>query len=279
MIALVTGTSSGFGMRIALKLAEQGCHVVATMRDLSRKDNLLEQAAKRNVADRMDILRLDVTDGEAAGQVVRQIIEKHGRIDVLVNNAGYAQGGMIEEVPLSDWRAQMETNFFAAVRLTQLVIPHMRKQRSGVVVNISSVNGRMPLPGFGPYSASKFALEAFSESLRLELSPFGIRVVLIEPGAYRTDIWSKGFGLMHAPEDSPYKEMREAIFAMARQSAEQAPDPGEVADRIASLLQQPNPPLRHLLGRGIRAGVTARSLLPWNWYERMIHRILGKVHR
>lgn len=274
MIILVTGTSSGFGKLTALAFAEQGHRVIATMRDPDRSGPLLEEARRRQVADWIDICRLDVTDGDEAEQVIHSVINRYGRLDVLINNAGYAQGGMIEEVPLDRWREQMETNFFAVVRLTRLAIPHMRQQRSGLVVNVSSISGRMALPGFGPYSASKFALEGFSESLRLELAPFGIRVVLVEPGSYRTDIWQKGFDQVPTQPDSPYHRLMDAVFRQARKSAEGAPDPVTVAERIAALAGQNRPPLRHPLGRGIRAALAARSLLPWNWYERMIYRLL-----
>lgn len=278
MITFITGASSGFGLLTALACAGRGHRVIAAMRDPGRKERLFEMAAERKVADRIEVCRLDVTDEEAAIAAVESVIRRYGRLDMLVNNAGYAQGGMVEDVPLADWRAQMETNFFAVVRLTRLVIPHMRQQQSGLIVNVSSISGRMALPGFGPYSASKFALEGFSESLRLELAPFGIGVVLVEPGAYRTEIWQKGFDRMHASPDSPYRELTEAVFRQARRSAERAPDPAEVAAHIAAMGDRSRPPLRHPLGRGIRAALAARSLLPWNLYERMLLGMLGIRH-
>lgn len=234
----------------------------------------MEEAHRQQVAELIDICRLDVNDAAEAGHVMETVIARHGRLDVLVNNAGYAQGGMVEEVPLDEWRAQMETNFFAAVRLTQLAVPHMRRQRSGLIVNVSSISGRMALPGFGPYSASKFALEGFSESLRLELAPFGIRVILVEPGSYRTAIWDKGFGRVPANPDSPYRPLQDAVFRQARKSAGRAPDPVAVAERIAAMAGQTRLPLRHPMGRGVRAALAARSLLPWNLYERLLFRML-----
>lgn len=276
LIVVVTGTSSGFGKLSALAFAEQGHRVIATMRNPDRSGPLMDEARRRQVADLIDICRLDVTDAAEAEQVMETVIARYGKLDVLVNNAGYAQGGMIEEVPLDEWRAQMETNFFAVVRLTQLAVPHMRRQRSGLIVNVSSISGRMALPGFGPYSASKFALEGFSESLRLELAPFGIRVVLVEPGSYRTEIWDKGFDRVPEQPDSPYRPLQDAVFRQARHSAAHAPDPIAVAERIVALAGQTRPPLRHPMGRGIRAALAARSLLPWNWYERLLFRLLGE---
>lgn len=274
-VIFITGTSSGFGMLTAVECAARGHRVIAAMRDPGRKDRLLELAGGRQAADRIDIVPLDVTDEDAASRAIADAVGRYGRLDMLVNNAGYAQGGMAEDVPLSAWRAQMETNFFAAVRLVQLVLPHMRQRRSGLIVNVSSISGRVAMPGFGPYCASKFALEGFSEALRLELAPFGIRVVLVEPGSYRTDIWRKGFELAVRSADSPYRDLAESVFRMARQSAERAPDPAEVARRIADLADDPAPPLRLPLGRGVRSLLAVRSLLPWNWYERMIRRALG----
>lgn len=262
-------------MLTALACAAKGHRVIAAMRDPGRQGRLLAEAGKRRLADRIEVCPLDVNDGEAAARAIADVIARHGRLDMLVNNAGYARGGMVEEVPLAEWRAQMETNFFAAVRLAQLAAPHMRKQRSGIIVNVSSISGRMALPGFGPYSASKFALEGFTEALRLELAPFGIRVVLVEPGAYRTAIWQKGFDLVQPQPASPYRALTEAVFRKARQSAERAPDPAEVAERIAALADRPAPPLRLPMGRGVRAAVAVRSLLPWKLYERMLRRLLG----
>jgi len=275
MIVLITGASSGFGLLTALACAGRGHRVIAAMRDPAKQDGLLAMAVERGVQHLIDVCKLDVTKEEEAVRTVETVIERYGRLDVLVNNAGFARGGMIEEVPLEDWRDQMETNFFAVVWLTQLVVPHMRRQGAGLIVNVSSISGRMAMPGFGPYSASKFAVEGFSESLRLELAPFGVHVVLVEPGSYKTDIWRKGFNLVKTSPDSPYRDMTEAVFRTARQTAEQAGDPGEVAELIAALAGHPHPPLRHPIGRGMKPALAARSLLPWNWYERMVRRILG----
>ena len=161
------------------------------MRDLGRSGRLEEAAQKAGVRERIDMRQLDVTNFDAIAGVVDGIVRDHGRIDVLVNNAGFSSAGFVEDTQLAELRHQMETNFFGAVAMTKAVLPIMRKQRSGHIIQITSVGGRAPAPMLSSYSASKFALEGWSESLRIEVHSLGIRVVLIEPGAYDTDIWER----------------------------------------------------------------------------------------
>ncbi|MGF7033375.1 NAD(P)-dependent dehydrogenase (short-subunit alcohol dehydrogenase family) [Paenibacillus mucilaginosus] len=272
--ALVTGASSGLGLRIAAALAAEGWMVAAAMRDLSKGEALLEAARRAGAEEWVDCRKLDVCDEEAVRHTVREVAEDYGRIDVLVNNAGYAVGGYTEDIPMEAWRAQFETNFFGLVALTQAVLPLMREQRRGRIVNISSISGRAGFPGYGPYAASKFAVEGFSEALRLEMQPYGVDVVLIEPGAYRTEIWRKGFEGIHAPEGSPYRRELEAVLRYSQRTAEAAPDPQEVADAVLRVLRAPRPKLRYPLGRGVALSLLGRSLLPWHWYERIVRRML-----
>lgn len=188
-VVLITGTSSGFGLLASAALARKGCHVIATMRNLDKKDRLLE--ATENVKDRITVMKLDITNHDEIEQVVESVMGKYGTIDVLVNNAGYAQGGFVEEIEMEKWREQLETNFFGTLAMTKAEVPHMRERGQGTIINVSSISGRMAMPGLAPYSASKFALEGFSESLRFELLPLGIHVVLVEPGSYKTPICRK----------------------------------------------------------------------------------------
>lgn len=274
-VAIVTGASSGFGMMTAVELAKRGFIAVATMRDESKRTALDQAASAAGVASLVEVVRLDVTDADRAAAVVASVAQRYGRIDALVNNAGIAVGGYTEEVPMEGWRRQMETNFFGLVSVTQAVIPHMRLRRAGTIINVSSVSGRIGFPGYAPYAASKFAVEGFSESLRHELAPFGIRVVLIEPGAYRTDIWSKGLSDIASRPDSPYAASLERVLAYSRRAAETSPDPVEVAEAIARIASAPRTPrLRYMLGRGSRLGYIAKALLPWRWYEAMIRKLL-----
>jgi NAD(P)-dependent dehydrogenase (short-subunit alcohol dehydrogenase family) len=273
-IALVTGASSGFGLLTSIALAQKGYHVIATMRDLSRSDSLMQQAEKAGVTSFIDTLILDVTIPTSIEQAVSAIMKKYGRIDVLINNAGFAVGGYVEDVPMEAWRSQLETNVFGVIATTKAVLPFMRASQSGCIINVSSVSGLSAFPGYAPYSTSKFAIEGFSESLRLEMRPFGIRVHLVEPGAYRTEIWRKGFETIHTTEASPYWQRLSRVLAYSRKASMTAPDPQEVADVIARLVDRPVSKLRYPLGRGVQMGLLARSLLPWKWYEGLLNRLL-----
>lgn len=189
-IAVVTGSSSGIGLITAVELAAQGHRVVASMRDLGRSSRLEDAAQKAGVRDRLDLRRIDITENDSLPDAVNAIVREHGCIDVLVNNAGFSSGGFAEDVSLAELRHQMETNFFGNVAMSKAVLPVMRKQRSGHIIQIASIAGRMAAPLVSSYSASKFALEGWSEALRIEVHSLGIRVVLVEPGDYETDIWS-----------------------------------------------------------------------------------------
>ena len=184
-IAVVTGSSSGIGLLTAIEFARSGYRVVGTMRDLGRRERLDDTAQKAGVGDRIDVRQLDVTNYDAMPTVVDDIIRDHGRIDVLVNNAGFSTSAFAEDVQLHELRDQMETNFFGAVAMTKAVLPVMRKQRSGHIVQVSSVSGEMPVPMLSSYTASKFALEGWSEALRVEVRSLGIRVVIVQPGSVR----------------------------------------------------------------------------------------------
>ncbi|MFC5450355.1 SDR family oxidoreductase [Paenibacillus aestuarii] len=273
-VALVTGASSGFGMLTSIALAKNGYYVIATMRDPAKQSPLLALAEGAGIEQRLEIMQVDVTVHESIDRAVGEVIRKHGRIDVLVNNAGYAIGGYVEDVPMEAWKEQLETNVFGVIAAAKAVLPHMRAQASGCIINLSSVSGLTAYPGFAPYSTSKFAIEGFSESLRLEMKPYGVRVVLVEPGAYRTDIWSKGFAGVYTTEASPYWSRLSKLLQMVKQTAGSAPDPQEVADAIVSIAGRSRPKLRYPLGRGVRLGLWSRSLLPWKWYEAVVLRML-----
>jgi NAD(P)-dependent dehydrogenase (short-subunit alcohol dehydrogenase family) len=242
------------------------------MRDLSRNLELARLAEQAGISDRLQYIRLDVTDANSVQNVVQTVLQNNGRIDMLVNNAGFALGGFIEEVSMDDWRRQMETNFFGLVAVTRAVLPIMREQKQGLIINLSSVSGLSGFPGYAPYAASKFAVEGFTESLRHEMSSFGVRVVLVEPGAYRTPIWNKGLGEIQRSDDSPYKEKLDAVLRYSQQAGETAPDPQEVADLIAHIARMRAPRLRYALGKGSRLLIIGKLLLPWKWLEWIIAR-------
>ncbi len=245
------------------------------MRDLSRR-SLLDQAAQRaDARERIDVRPLDISDFDAIPRVVRQILADYGRLDVLVNNAGFVFAGFVEDIRLGELRAQMDTNFFGHVALTQAVLPAMRAQQAGHIIMVSSESGRMGSPGIGSYSASKFALEGWSETLRIECRALGIKVVLVEPGAFKTDIWDRNVRLNESlvAGDSPNQERGRRLkeWAVTVPKA----DPRRVAELIARIAEDPNPRLRYMIGRDARLRWWLRNLLPWRWYERLVLRKVG----
>ncbi len=202
------------------------------------------------------------------------VVQEHGRLDVLVNNAGFPLAGFAEDVSLEELRRQFETNFFGAVAMTKAVLPTMRRQGSGHIIMISSIGGLNGAVTVSSYSASKFALEGWSESLRLELNALGIKVVLVEPGAFKTDIWTRGavMGEKATQESSPNIQrslrMRDRVKAMPKR------DPMEVARLIASIAQDPNPKLRYLVGRDAKIQLALKRILPWKWNEKLVANFL-----
>jgi NAD(P)-dependent dehydrogenase (short-subunit alcohol dehydrogenase family) len=275
-IALITGTSSGFGFLTALTLARKGYLVAATVRDISKQERLRQEAERAGLLENIKFYLLDVTDDAGISQVVSSIMEEYGRIDVLVNNAGFAIGGYTEEVSMEDWRKQMETNFFAVVAMSKAVLPSMRERGEGTIINISSVSGRVGFPGYAPYAASKFAVEGFSEALRLEMLPYGVRVVLVEPGAFRTEIWEKGFETISSPANSPYRAKMEAMLSYSHKAAASAPPPQGVADLIAQIAELPQPRLRYPIGQGSVLLLFGKAVLPWRRFERIITGFLNR---
>jgi NAD(P)-dependent dehydrogenase (short-subunit alcohol dehydrogenase family) len=207
-VAVITGCSSGIGLLTAVELASRGYRVVATMRNLDRRGRLDQASAQANVAGKIDIRQLDVTNHETISSVVTSIINDYGRIDVLVNNAGFPLAGFAEDIQLSELREQFETNFFGHVAVTKAVLPTMRSQGSGHIIMVSSVSGRTGQPSLSSYASSKFALEGWTESLRMEMFSLGIRVVLIEPGAYDTDIWERNARLAKKAMDGTSPKWR-----------------------------------------------------------------------
>jgi len=271
-IAVVTGSSSGIGLLTTIEFARNGYQVVATMRDLGRAGRLEEAVQKAGVRDRLDLRRLDVTEFDSLPGAIDDIVRAHGRIDVLVNNAGFSVAGFGEDLTLGEIRLQFETNFFGNVAMTKAVLPVMRQQNSGHIVQVASVAGRLGQPLLGAYSSSKFALEGFSESLRIETHSLGIRVVLVEPGAFDTDIWTRNVVIGQGAIDpnSPNKERSQRFTEFVKQSAKNRRDAREIAQLILRIANDPNPKLRYLIGTDAKIQVWLRRILPWKSYERMI---------
>jgi NAD(P)-dependent dehydrogenase (short-subunit alcohol dehydrogenase family) len=273
-IALITGSSSGFGLLTSIELAKAGFRVVATMRDLGRRERLDQAAAAAGVAAQLDIRALDVTDFDSLPAFVDAVVHDYGRLDVLVNNAGFAVAGFLEDIKLEELRRQFETNFFGAVAMTKAVLPAMRRQHSGHIIMVSSIGGLLGTVTIGSYSASKHALEGWSESLRLEANSLGIKVVLVEPGSFQTDIWTRGamLGDQVTKETSPNIQrmlrMRDLIQALPKNDAI------EVARKITSIAQDPNPKLRYVVGRDAKIQLALKRILPWKWHEKIVAKYL-----
>lgn len=273
-IALVTGSSSGFGLLTSVELAKAGFRVVATMRDLGRRERLDQAVAAAGVGERIDVRSLDVTRFDTIPGFVDGMIRDYGRIDVLVNNAGFAVAGFAEDIKLEELRLQFETNFFGAVAMTKAVLPAMRQQRSGHIIQVSSITGLHGSVTVSSYSASKHALEGWSETLRLEVNALGIKVVLVEPGAFQTDIWTRGavMGEKAITPSSPNIKRSQRM----RKTFDKLPkaDPIAVARAIVAIAQNPNPKLRYLVGRDAKMQLAMKRILPWKWHEKVIANFL-----
>ncbi|WP_216828561.1 SDR family oxidoreductase [Alkalihalobacterium elongatum] len=271
-IVLITGTNSGFGYLSTLKLASQGYTVIATMRNLSKQTALRSEVKQKKLTDRIEILPLDVTNQEHIEQVQQYVERQYGKIDILINNAGYSTGGITELLDLEEWKAQFETNLFGVIAVTKAFLPMMRERRQGKIINIGSISGHVGFPGLGPYVSSKFALSGFSESLRLELLPFNIHVSIVEPGSYKTDIWEKALSKINLTTESEYDEFLQKIYAEAKRSGEQAACPDEVIEVITNICRSKNPKFRYPVGKGIRSVIFMKNILPWSWFEAIVRR-------
>ena len=245
-VAVVTGTSSGIGFETALALARDGYYTYATMRDITKSDKIKELVQKENL--KIDVLELDVDSENSAKTAIKHILDQKQRIDVLVNNAGWALWGCVENVSVDEFKTQFETNFFSIIRLIHEVAPTMRKQSSGTIVNISSVVGRIGFPASPAYISSKFALEGLSESLRFELAPFGVNVVIIEPGVIKTS-FMKNMKLAKKSELDPvYRDITAKVISGVKMMAEMGTPPKEVANTIMKALKDEKPLPRYIVG-------------------------------
>jgi NAD(P)-dependent dehydrogenase (short-subunit alcohol dehydrogenase family) len=273
-VAVITGASSGIGSAAALRLLSLGFTVYGAARRLDRLEVLAAQGVRP--------LALDVTDAESMRVGIESVLAATGRIDVLVNNAGYGSYGAIEDVSQEEAKRQFDVNVFGAMELTKLLLPHMRQQGSGRVINISSVGGRGVGPFGGWYHGTKFALEALSDSLRMELKPFGIDVVVIEPGAIKSEFLDiAASGLQATSGNGPYADRVNAMLAsftdpkmMSRQSSPQV-----IADVIAKAVTAKKPKTRYVAGFGARPLITLRWLLSDRAFDALITRATGTAQK
>jgi NAD(P)-dependent dehydrogenase (short-subunit alcohol dehydrogenase family) len=245
-VAVVTGTSSGIGFETALALAREGYYTYATMRDITKSNKIKELGRKENL--KINVLELDVDDENSIKNAIQKILDEKQRIDVLVNNAGWALWGCVEDVSVDEFKSQFDTNFFSIVRLIQEVGPTMREHGSGSIVNISSVAGRIGFPTSPAYISSKFALEGLSESLRLEMAPFGVNVIIIEPGVIKTNFMKNMKMAKKSELDTVYKDITAKVVSGVKMMAEMGTDPKEVADTIVKAIKDEKPLPRYIVG-------------------------------
>jgi NAD(P)-dependent dehydrogenase (short-subunit alcohol dehydrogenase family) len=274
-VALVTGASSGIGKATALRLAALGFTVYAAARRVERMSDLADHG--------IHVESLDVTDDGSMVTVVDKIVSEHGRIDILVNNAGYGSYGAVEDVPIAEARRQFDVNVFGLARLTQLVLPHMRAQRDGYIVNMSSMGGKIWEPLGGWYHAAKFAVEGLSDCLRAEVAEFGIKVVVVEPGSITSE-WAtiSADNLEAISADTPYRGQAKLIARGLRKSDTSflASEPEVVAEAIGKAVQRTKPRTRYPVGGGARTFLFAHRVLTDRGFDRFIrlaYRTAGRL--
>src|SRR5919199_2480088 len=270
-VAIVTGSSTGIGYETSLALARDGFITYATMRNLKKAENIKSIATKEKLP--LYVKQLDVTDDVSVKNAVEAITsETGGRIDVLVNNAGYGLNGAFEDLAMDEIKAQYETNFFGLIRVTQAVLPTMRRRKSGTIVNISSGAGLFGIPSGSAYVSTKFAVEGLSESMSYELEPFGIKVVIVEPGVIRTNF---GNGLVVARKsqdpNSPYSQMMKKIGTSFEELMKNSSSPDLVANVVLKAVKDENPNLRYLAGNDVEQWLGAKRNMSDEEFHKMMN--------
>ncbi|HJT47784.1 MAG TPA: SDR family oxidoreductase [Nitrososphaeraceae archaeon] len=269
-VAIVTGSSTGIGYETSIALARDGFLTYATMRNVNKAEGIKSAATKENLPIR--IKQLDVTDDASVKNAVQTISsETGGRIDVLVNNAGYVLSGAFEDLAMDEIKTQYETNFFGLIRTTQAALPIMREQKSGIIVNISSGAGRFGYPGHSAYISTKFAVEGLSESISYELEPFGIKVVIVEPGVIRTNIVNTIVVARKSQDpNSPYSQMMQKMANTFEELMKNSSSPELVANVVLKAVKDESPNLRYLAGNDVEQWLGAkRNMSDEEFYKMM----------
>ena len=275
-VAVVTGSSSGIGYATVLHLARAGYFTFATTRNPANGIDLIKAAENEDLPVKVE--QLDVTDPDSIEDFMSRISEAAGRIDILVNNAGYVLLGSLEDLSIKEIQDQFDTNLLGTIRVTQHVLPVMRARRGGTIVNISSGVGRFGLPGMSAYVSTKFAMEGLSESLAYELSPFGIKVVLIEPGVVKTKIFKNtvvGQGALR--EDSPYSSMLGTLNASFESLLENASTSDQVAATILQAISSSEPKLRYPVGRDVNSWLEKKSTMTDEQFQEFMRTSMASV--
>ena len=275
-VAVVTGSSTGIGFETSLTLARNGFYTYASMHKLEGRSKTITDIA-RNDSLPLQLIELDVNDDKSVSNAIDTIFDERKRIDVVVNNAGYALRGALEETSMDEIRAQFETNFFGAVIVMKQVIPIMRKQRSGKIVNITSIGGRISIPLSAFYHGTKFALEGLSESIGYELEPFGIKIILIEPGVIGSNFWKniKTANKASSNPNSPYIQLASTMSEAFKKIEQNAIHPSEVAKVILDAVTSDNPQLRYLVGKDAAALMEARKNMSDREFENLMKKQFG----
>jgi short-subunit dehydrogenase len=275
-VAVVTGSSTGIGFETSITLARNGFHTYATMRKLEGEKTkpLTEVAKSENL--QLQAIELDVDNDKSVADAINTIVEERKRIDVLINNAGYGLGGALEDSSMDEIKAQFETNFFGAVRATKAVLPVMRRQGEGKIVNITSMGGRIAIPLSSSYHGSKFALEGLSESIQYELEPVGIKVILIEPGAVGSNFW-KNIKIAKSSSDSnsSYSQFGNRILKAYKEMEQNTISPSVVANTILDAVTSNNPQLRYVVGEDAAKTLEARKNMPDREFGDLIKKQFG----
>jgi NAD(P)-dependent dehydrogenase (short-subunit alcohol dehydrogenase family) len=269
LVAVVTGSSSGIGLATSIALARNGYLTYATMRNLAKRDSIQSIADKQHLSIR--VVQLDVTDENSIKSAIQSILSEAGRIDLLVNNAGYVLTGAFEDIGINEIKALYETNVFGVIRVTQAVLPIMRKQGLGRIINISSGAGRIGYPGGSAYVSSKFALEGLSESMAYEIEQFGIRTVLVEPGFVRTKI-GENMAISKKTQDpnSPYSQMMQMMSSNQERMLENGSDADLVASVVAEAATAKEPNLRYLVGKDVQQMMAAKKSRSDEEFQKMM---------
>jgi len=268
-VAVVTGSSTGIGYETSLILARNGFLTYATMRNLNKSESIESITTKENLP--INIKQLDVTDDTSVKNAVDAMLSETGRIDLLVNNAGYGLNGAFEDLAMDEIKAQYETNLFGLIRTTQAVLPIMRRQKSGTVINISSGVGRFGLPGSSAYVSTKFAVEGLSESMSYELEPFGIKVVLVEPGVIKTN-FVDGMVIARKSQDpkSPYSQIIQKMVTGLEEMMKNGSSPDLVAKVVLNAATNENPSLRYLAGNDVEQLLESKRKMPDEEFYKMM---------
>ena len=262
---MITGASSGIGRATALHLAESGYKVLASSRSLRRLSSLSDEALYRGFP--LEIIEININEDQSVKDAVSEMFSRFQKIDVLINNAGYGLWGPVGELSINEIKRQFETNFFAAVRMINAVLPSMIERRSGSIINVSSVLGRLGIPFNGAYTSSKFALEGISESIRTEVKPFGVRVSLVEPGWFQTNFQNNMMSSQRTELGvSQYSDYIARYQKNYGRFKRRGGDPARVAKLIHKIISSRNPRFRYVIGADARLGIAGMKFLPQRIY-------------